>query len=264
MPREIARKPRFIYPTIATSLSIAQLSALAELFFWRLLPQVDDQGRLIGHPKQLKALACPMREEITEKNIPDLLKELEAADLIIQYSTSSTLLIQIKSWWSYQSGMRRIYPSNYRGPEGWQDRVKGVSVGQEPPIAPFVPPKPEPEVNISAISKPELEPEPEAIPPPTTAEKEILKYLTKLKGGQADEDDVLWLQGLRSEFPGFTLAECKACIDYYSGRTQPKHEGIWKNRFRNWMIKKAEYERQKPYRQGKGEKGPAPKELLEV
>jgi hypothetical protein len=78
------------------------------------------------------------------------------------------------------------------------------------------------------------------IPP---EDKEIMTSLSQLKGWQADEDDVLWLQGLRSEFPGFTLAEFKACIDYHSGRAPPKHKGIWKNRFRNWMIKKQEFER---------------------
>jgi len=87
-------------------------------------------------------------------------------------------------------------------------------------------------------------------------EAEIIECLIKLKGWQADEDDVLWLQGLRSECPGFTLAECKACVDYYSGRAPPKHKGIWKNRFRNWMIKKQEYET----KGGKGErKGVRPK-----
>ena len=76
-----------------------------------------------------------------------------------------------------------------------------------------------------------------------SGEKEIIHCLVKLKGWQADEDDVLWLQGLRSEFPGFTPAEFKACVDYYSGRAPPKHKGIWKNRFRNWMVKKQEFER---------------------
>ncbi|GAI72820.1 unnamed protein product [marine sediment metagenome] len=69
-------------------------------------------------------------------------------------------------------------------------------------------------------------------------ESDIIKRFGQLKGWQADEDDVHWLQGLRSEFPGFTLSELNACVDYYSGRAPPKHKGIWKNRFRNWMIKK--------------------------
>ena len=76
----------------------------------------------------------------------------------------------------------------------------------------------------------------------TAEESDIIKGFGQLKGWQADEDDVHWLQGLRSEFPGFTLSELKACVDYYSGRAPPKHKGIWKNRFRNWMVKKRQFE----------------------
>ncbi|MBA7465346.1 hypothetical protein ES707_00508 [subsurface metagenome] len=89
-------------------------------------------------------------------------------------------------------------------------------------------------------------------------ESDIIKRFSQLKGWQADEDDVHWLQGLRSEFPGFTLSELKACVDYYSGRAPPKHKGIWKNRFRNWMIKKREFE----LKAGRGEL-PTTKELKE-
>lgn len=82
----------------------------------------------------------------------------------------------------------------------------------------------------------------------------ILDVICRLKGWQADEDDVHWLQGLRSEFPGFTLAELNACIDYYSGRPAPKHKGIWKNRFRNWMIKKQEFAKERKGEQAKGQR----------
>jgi len=80
-------------------------------------------------------------------------------------------------------------------------------------------------------------------------ELDIIKRFKQLKGWQADEEDVHWLQGLRSEFPGFTPSEFKACVDYYSGRAPPKHKGIWKNRLRNWLIKKREFE----LKGGKGE-----------
>ena len=241
MPREIVKKPRFIYPQIATSLSIASVSALAELLFWRILPQADDQGRLPGDPRQLKAIVCPMREELTAQNIPELLTELEKAELIIHYSNSSIDYIQIAKWWDYQGAMRRIFPSQYPPPEGWKDIIKDVSVGQPPTTADKQHPEEEEEVEREKEIEPEREKEVE-VAPPTTAEKEIIKQFTQLKGWQADEDDVHWLQGLRSEYPGFTLAEFKACVDYYSGRALPKHKGIWKNRFRNWMIKKREFE----------------------
>ena len=77
----------------------------------------------------------------------------------------------------------------------------------------------------------------------SSEEKSIIKSLGQLKGWQADEDDVLWLQGLEIEIPGLTLSDFKACLDYHSGKPPPKHKGIWKNRFRNWMIKKQEFEK---------------------
>ena len=131
MPREIVKKPRFIYPQIATSLSIAKLSVLAELLFWRLLPQADDQGRLPGNPLQLKATVCPIRKEFTDDNITGLLTELENARLIILYSNSSTDYIQIAKWWDYQGSMRRVFPSQYPPPPGWQDIIKGVEPVEE-------------------------------------------------------------------------------------------------------------------------------------
>ena len=73
-------------------------------------------------------------------------------------------------------------------------------------------------------------------------EKEIIGCLSKLDGWQAEADDTAWLREFRDEFP-FTIADLKACIDYHSGKPPPKHKGIWKNRFRNWMVKKGEFEK---------------------
>lgn len=84
----------------------------------------------------------------------------------------------------------------------------------------------------------------EVIAPPTTAELKILNILKELKGWRYDEaDDLAWLQQFRIEFPGLGVAEVKACGDYFSGLSRPKHKGIWKNRLRNWVIKEHEFER---------------------
>jgi len=125
MPRQIGWKARLIHPSSATSMSLANLSVLAELLFWRILPQADDQGRLTGGPKLLKAITCPIREEITAENITALLEEMEqeSAQLIIRYHESNTELIQIRNWWAYQS-MQWAYPSDYPSPENWQDHLR--------------------------------------------------------------------------------------------------------------------------------------------
>lgn len=70
----------------------------------------------------------------------------------------------------------------------------------------------------------------------------MCETLKELKGWQFDEDDdARWLNGLKSDYPTFEEADLKACIDYHSGRVAPKQKGVWKNRFRNWMMKKVEF-----------------------
>jgi len=285
MPREIVRKPRLIYPQIATSLSIAQLSVLAELLFWRILPQADDQGRLPGDPRQLKALACPMRDELTPDKIGELLSELEQAELIIQYSNSSKRYIQIAQWWDYQSGMRHIYPSRYPPPDGWQDRVKGAGVGKMPvgkmpqnsaefrlkpepeeeeeePEPESV--EPEPEEEVTATPATEIATESRTAPAETleaqgreagTAELELLSFLETLEGwrfGRAE--DLAWLKEFRQEYPEFTLSLAKACRDYHSGRAPPRHKGHWKNRFREWMKHERQFAKERGETGDKGQR----------
>lgn len=254
-----------IYPQIATSLSIAEVSALAELLFWRLLPQADDQGRLPGDPRQLKAMVCPMREELTPSNIPEFLTELANAGLIIHYSNSSTAYIQIAKWWDYQSAMRRIFPSHYPPPPGWSDHVKGVSGGQTPTNADKQHPEeeeeeerePELETRIKE-SKEEAEEEKETSATAATEtaiksissetlevskgdaetaeESKLIRFLETLEGWRLGRsDDLAWLREFCQDFPEFNLPLAKACRDWHSGKERPKHKGVWKNRFRHWI-----------------------------
>lgn len=262
MPREIVKKPRFIYPQIATSLSIAEVSAMAELLFWRILPQADDQGRLPGDPRQLKAIACPMRKELTEDDIPSLLAELEKAKLIICYSNSSTNYIQIAKWWDYQGAMRRIFPSHYPAPEGWQDQIKGVSgsSGQPPTNADDVRPEEEEEgekepETETRIMEPEREEEGTATPTTKTNQESrtvstihlgLLSFLETLKGWRFERgDDLAWVKDFCNEWPDFNLALAKACRDYHSGKSPPKHKGHWKNRFREWMRHEKQFQEER-------------------
>ena len=123
MPRQIAWKPRLIHPASATSISLSRVSALAELLFWKLIPQCDDQGRLFGNPELVKATCCPMRKELTPELIPSLLKELEQVEVIIHYSNSTTSLLQMTNWWEWESP-QWAYPSSIPPPAEWKDRLR--------------------------------------------------------------------------------------------------------------------------------------------
>jgi len=79
---------------------------------------------------------------------------------------------------------------------------------------------------------------------PTTEESKILTIIKELRGWRYREgEDIAWLREFMSDYSEFSLAEVKACRDYYSGRVPPKHKGVWKNRFRNWMLKEREFEK---------------------
>lgn len=157
MPRQIGWKPRLIHPSSATSVSLSNLSILAELLFWHILPQADDQGRLIGNPRSLKAIACPLRDEITIQNIPSLLNELEQHpfQLLILYQSSDEEIIQVYNWWVFQT-MQWAYPSSYPAPAQWVDHLRYKHGGKV--ITENWPPSGKPIPKASPKASPEASP----------------------------------------------------------------------------------------------------------
>lgn len=123
MPRHIAWKPRLIHPTSATSVSLAKLSALAELLWWKIIPQCDDQGRIFGDAASIKIVCCPLRAELILENIPTLLKELEQANLVKIYTNNKTFFLQVISWWEYQTP-QWAYPSRIPPLPKWKDKLR--------------------------------------------------------------------------------------------------------------------------------------------
>lgn len=132
MPKEYGTPgPRAIYPDICTSRSVAACSVEAQLLFDRLLAQADDQGRVEGNVAILKSICVPLVEKITTRNLNRLLGELEAEELIFRYEAGRSSLTQIPTWWRWQQGMRRAYPSRWPAPEGWTDAVYGHGEGSQ-------------------------------------------------------------------------------------------------------------------------------------
>jgi hypothetical protein len=103
----------------------------AQLLFDRLIVQSDDQGRQQADPSIIKAVCFPYFEEATPKRITAWLKELERADMARLYRVGKAALVQLTGWWKFQSGMRRAYPSRWPAPDGWDDRVFGLSKAEQ-------------------------------------------------------------------------------------------------------------------------------------
>jgi len=123
--------PRAIHPSVATSSSVARCSLGAQLLWSRLIAAADDQGRQLGDPLLVKASCIPLIDASVRK-VEAWLAEIEEAGMIRRYEADGTRLIQLTSWWDFQSGQRHAWPSRWPGPEGWaSDVLRGHGMAAE-------------------------------------------------------------------------------------------------------------------------------------
>lgn len=119
--RYYATRPRRVPPEFCTDEGLESCSLLAALLLYRLISQADDQGRLPGHPKYLRAVCFPMRPAVSERKVALALDELTAAGFVIRYDLKGRFYLQIDRWFDLQGkwGQRRTYPSRYPAPPAW-------------------------------------------------------------------------------------------------------------------------------------------------
>jgi DnaD/phage-associated family protein len=94
---------RILKESICLSENINELSPLTEVFFYRLIVNCDDYGRLDARPSVLKAKAFPLRlESISIPEIVEMVESLERADLIKLYAVNNHPYLQMTTWESHQ------------------------------------------------------------------------------------------------------------------------------------------------------------------
>lgn len=89
---------RYLKPGICDSDRINNLSAEAEVFFYRLLVTVDDFGRTDARPLLLKAKCFPLKETMPASKIEQMLAELSSTGLLIVYQTDTGTYLQLNKW----------------------------------------------------------------------------------------------------------------------------------------------------------------------
>lgn len=124
---------RAVYPSAATSLSLARCSVEAQLLFTRLIAAADDQGRLQGDPMLVKASCLPLVDRATTKAVDRWLAELDEQGMIRRYEAGSQPLIQVVKWWEHQGWLRHLFPSRWPAPDGFEDRTKGHGSSADAP-----------------------------------------------------------------------------------------------------------------------------------
>lgn len=94
---------RILKETICSSENVDALSIEAETFFYRLMVQCDDYGRMDGRANLLRAKCYPLRlDRVTDKHICKWVAELEGAGLIETYSVEGHPYLHFVKWDSHQ------------------------------------------------------------------------------------------------------------------------------------------------------------------
>lgn len=93
---------RSIHPRALESEKLAEASAEAERFYWRLAVECDDEGRCEDAPKVLAAKLFPQREDIIGQDVDAWLAELDDIGLVIRYRAGGKQLVQVTKWAEFQ------------------------------------------------------------------------------------------------------------------------------------------------------------------
>lgn len=109
---------RMLSKSIATSEQVASVSLLADYLFTRMIPHLDCEGRMPGAPRSVRAIVCPLREDVTTPMVADALRELHAAKLIVWYTVEREHYVAFPKFQDHQRGARfdREAPSRFPGP----------------------------------------------------------------------------------------------------------------------------------------------------
>jgi hypothetical protein len=104
---------RILKDSICTSPNIDGLSRDAEVFFYRLIVQCDDYGRMDARTKILRAKCYPLQiDSVSEQNVSAWLMELVNARLVSLYTVDGQAYLQMCTWERHQQvrAKRSKYP----------------------------------------------------------------------------------------------------------------------------------------------------------
>ena len=107
---------RILKESICTSDTLDQLSWFEECFFYRLIVNCDDYGRMDARPAILKARLFPLKD-ITIDAVKKALNALRAAGLIDLYDVSGRSILQLRTWERHQQirAKKSKYPAKEDG-----------------------------------------------------------------------------------------------------------------------------------------------------
>ena len=133
---------RILKDSICTSPNVDALSREAEVFFYRLLVQCDDYGRMDARPAILRAKCYPLQiDRVGQGDVQAWLTELVAADLVTVYTADGGTYLQMRTWERHQQvrAKRSKYPPMQSSDINCNQVIANVPVIQSNPIDTNVP-----------------------------------------------------------------------------------------------------------------------------
>lgn len=97
---------RFISKSIAVNKQLRRVSLEADFLFQRCIPHLDREGRMEGEPEIVRAIACPLRAEMTTEKVEHALRELDAAELVVWYNVDGETCLEFPGFKTHQPGMK--------------------------------------------------------------------------------------------------------------------------------------------------------------
>lgn len=124
---------RSIKPTFASDSKVARLSLQARLTFLLLLPEADDEGRMVGSAKRLVGALYPSDEKIGAAQLERWLAELEREEMVVRYVVDGAKYLAITNFAKHQNP-QHPKPSTYPDPPPAGSRHENVenASGQPP------------------------------------------------------------------------------------------------------------------------------------
>lgn len=156
---------RIIKESVCTSDNLDSLSWFEEAFFYRLLVNLDDYGRMDARPAILRSRLFPLKT-VTDKQIEAALLSLRSADIIDIYVVDGRSYLQMRTWEKHQAirAKRSKYPAPDEGLQANEIICKQMHADDckcsRNPIQSNTNPNPNPNTNrerASAFSPPSVE-----------------------------------------------------------------------------------------------------------
>ena len=97
---------RFLSKAIADDLRLADISLKSYALFLSAIPHLDVEGRLKGHPRQVKRIVMGMRRDFNEANIEISLTELSDVGLVVWYEVENDQYLFFPDFKENQLGLR--------------------------------------------------------------------------------------------------------------------------------------------------------------